>query len=87
MATTSSLQLINWLSKKVGAVYIKGKNVYCHSPIPSPYNVFLYFLEEQVHKDKKLGIMTNVGKSRPLKVVLTNIHKINDAYAVLVDTS
>ena len=55
--------------------------------IPSPYNVFLYFLEEQVHKDKKLGIMTNVGKSRPLKVVLTNIHKINDAYAVLVDTS
>ena len=55
--------------------------------IPSPYKVFLYFLEGQVHKDKKLGIVTNVGKSRPLKVVLTNIHKINDAYAVLVDTS
>ena len=55
--------------------------------IPSSYNVFLYFLEGQVHKDKKLGIMTNVGKSRPLKVVLTNIHKINDPCAVLVDTS
>ena len=26
--------------------------------IPSPYNVFLYFLEGQVHKDSKLGIMT-----------------------------
>ena len=57
------------------------------SIVPSSYNVFLYFLEGQVHKDKKLGIVTNVGKSRPLKVVLTNIHKINDACAVSVDTS
>ena len=81
MVTTSSLQLINWLSKKVGAVYIKGKNVYCHSPIPSPYNVFLYFLEEQVHKDSKLGIMTNEGKNRLVKVTFTNIHKISDACA------
>ena len=79
MVTTSSLQLINWLSKKVGAVYIKGKNVYCHSPIPSPYNVFLYFLEEQVHKDSKLRIMTNEGKNRLVKVTFTNIHKISDA--------
>ena len=49
--------------------------------IPSPYNVFLYFLEGQVHKDNKLGIMTNVGKSRLVKVILTNIHKISDACA------
>ena len=49
--------------------------------IPSPYNGFLYFLEGQVHKDNKLGIMTNVGKSRLVKVILTNIHKISDACA------
>ena len=32
----------------------------CIVPVytPSPYNVLLYFLEEQVHKDSKLGIMT-----------------------------
>ena len=47
--------------------------------IPSPYNVFLYFLEEPVHKDSKLGIMTNMGKSRLAKVIFTNIHKISDA--------
>ena len=47
--------------------------------IPSPYNVFLYFLEGQVHKDNKLRIMTNVGKSRLIKVIFTNIHKISDA--------
>ena len=81
MATTSSLQNINWLSKKVWAVYIKEKNVYCPSLIPSPYNVFLYFLEGQVHKDSKLGIMTNMGKSRLAKVIFTNIHKISDACA------
>ena len=46
--------------------------------IPSPYNV-LYFLEGQVHKDSKLGIMTNVGKNRLLKVIFTNIHKKMDA--------
>ena len=59
----------------------KGKNVYCPSLIPSPYNVFLYFLEGQVHKDSKLGIMTNVGKNRLVKVIFTNIHKISDACA------
>ena len=48
--------------------------------IPSPYNV-LYFLEGQVHKDSKLGIMTNVGKNRLVKVIFTNIHKISDACA------
>ena len=46
--------------------------------IPSPYNVSLYLLEGQVHKDSKLGIMTNVGKSRLVKVVFTNIHKTSD---------
>ena len=49
--------------------------------IPSPYNVFLYFLEGQVHKDSKLGIMTNVGKNRLVKVIFTNVHKISDACA------
>ena len=49
--------------------------------IPSPYNVFLYFLEGQVHKDSKLGIMTNMGKSRLAKVIFNNIHKISDACA------
>ena len=57
---------------------MKGKNVYCPSVIPFPYNVFLYFLEEQMHKDSKLGIMTNVGKNRLVKVIFTNIHKISD---------
>ena len=47
--------------------------------IPSPYNVFLYFLEGQVHKDSKLGIMSNMGKSRLAKVIFTNIYKISDA--------
>ena len=56
--------------------------------ISSPYNIFLYFLEGQVHKDSKLGIMTNMGKSRLAKVIFTNIHKISDACAnSLVDTS
>ena len=59
----------------------KGKNVYCPSLIPSPYNVFLYFLEGQVHKDNKLGIMTNVGKSRLVKVIFTNIQKTSDTCA------
>ena len=48
--------------------------------VPSPYNVFFfYFLEGQVHKDSKLGIMTNMGKSRLAKVIFTNIDKISDA--------
>ena len=49
--------------------------------IPSPYNAFLYFLEGQVYQDSKLGIMTNMGKSRLAKVIFTNIHKISDACA------
>ena len=44
--------------------------------IPSPYNAFLYFLEGHMHKDSKVGI-----KSRLVKVIFTNIHKISDAYA------
>ena len=47
--------------------------------IPSPFNVLLYFLEGQVHKDSKLGVMTNMGKSRLAKVIFSNIHKISDA--------
>ena len=60
--------------------------------IPSPYNVFLYFLEGQVHKDSKLGIKTNMRKSRLAKVIFINIHKIGDAcvnsfgrYIMIVD--
>ena len=49
--------------------------------IPSPYNVFIYFLEGQVHKDNKLKIMTNVGKRRLVRVIFTNIYKISDACA------
>ena len=48
--------------------------------IPSPYNAFLYFLQGQVNKDSKLRAMTNVSKSRLVKVIFTNIHKISDAY-------
>ena len=57
----------------------KGKNVTVY--IPSIYNGFLYFLEGKVHKDNKLGIMNNVGKSRLVKVIFTNIHNISDACA------
>ena len=49
--------------------------------IPSPFHVFIYFLEGQVYKDSKFGIMTNMGKSTLAKVIFTNIHKISDACA------
>ena len=49
--------------------------------IPWPCNAFLYFLERQVHKDSKLGIMTKVGKSSLVRVIFTNIHKISDVCA------
>ena len=42
---------------------------------------FCLLLEGQVHKDSKLEIMTNVGKSMLLKVIFTNIRKISDACA------
>ena len=35
----------------------------------------------QVHKDNKLGIMNNIGKSRPVKVIFKNIHNISEACA------
>ena len=38
-------------------------------------------MEGQVHKDSKLGIVTNVGKNRLVKVIFTNIRKISDACA------
>ena len=81
MATTSSLQNINWLSKKVSAVHIKEKMSIVPVYITSPYNDFLHFLEGQMHKDSKLGIMINVGKNRLEKVIFTNIHKISDVCA------
>ena len=42
---------------------------------------FFYFLEGQVHKDTKLGIVTNVRKSRLVKVIFVNIDKMSDACA------
>ena len=49
--------------------------------ILSRYNLFLYFLGGQVHKDSKLGIMTNAITTRLVKVIFTIIHKISDAFA------
>ena len=72
----------------MSCLYIKEKNVCCLSWIPSPYNVFLYFLEGQMHKDRKLGIMTNVGKNKLVKVILKK-HSQNGVIlvqTVLVDT-
>ena len=34
-----------------------------------------------MHKDKNLGIMTDVGKNRLVKVIFTNIRKISDVCA------
>ena len=48
--------------------------------ITSPY-IFFYFLEGQVNKDTKLGIITNVGKSGLVKTIFANIHKMSDAWA------
>ena len=42
---------------------------------------FTFWKEGQVHKEDKLGIMTNVGKSNLVKVIFTNTHKISDACA------
>ena len=69
---------MNWLSKKVLAVYIKGKNVYCLSLIPS-HTMFGFTFWKS--KCIKTGIMTYVGKNRLVKVIFTKIHKISDACA------
>ena len=79
MATTSSLQNVNWLSKKCELSISRKKMPVVRVYIPSPYNAFLYYLEGLVHKDSNLEIMTNAGKSRLVKVIFTNIHKISDA--------
>ena len=49
--------------------------------ISSPYNDFVYLLEPQMHKNSKLGIMTNVSKIFTKWVTFTNIHKMSDACA------
>ena len=46
---------------------------------------FIYFFVGQVHKDKKFGIITNVGKSRLIKAIFANIHKMSDASASSFD--
>ena len=43
--------------------------------------LFFTFWKGKCIKDSKLGIMTNVGKNRLVKVIFTNIHKISDACA------
>ena len=42
---------------------------------------FFYFLEGKVHKDTKLEIITNVGKSKLVKAIFANIDKMSDACA------
>ena len=42
---------------------------------------FFNFLEGKVHKDTKLGIIINVGKSRLVKAIFANIDKMSDACA------
>ena len=49
--------------------------------IPSPYYFLFYFLQGLAHKDTKLGVITNVGKSRLVKSSLQNTHKMSDAWA------
>ena len=49
--------------------------------ISSPIQCFSLFFGRQKHKDRKLEIMINVGKSRLVKVFFSNIHKISDACA------
>ena len=65
------LQNINWLpvntELSMYPVYLKEKMSFAPVYIPCPYNVFLNFLKGQVHKDSKLEIMTNVGKSHLCK--------------------
>ena len=48
-------------------VYLKEKMSVVPVYIPRLYSVFFNFLEGQVHKDNKLEIMTNVGKSHLYK--------------------
>ena len=63
------------------AVYVKEKLFIVPVYVPFPYNIFIYFLEGQVHKDSNSEIMTFVGRRRLVKVIFTNIHKMNDACA------
>ena len=66
--------------KNVSCLY-KGKNVYCLSLYTFVIQFFSLLFGRQVHKDNKLEIMTNLGKSRLVKVIFTNIHKMSDACA------
>ena len=45
------------------------------------HTMFFFFGRTSAYKDSKLGIMTNMGKSRLAKVIFNNIHKINDSCA------
>ena len=62
------------------AVYEKEECLFSQS-IYFLHKTFFYFLEGQLHKDTKLGIVTNVGKSRLVTVIFANIQKMSDASA------
>ena len=78
MGTTSSLQNISWLNKRVSCLYKGGKCLLSQSNT-FPTQCFSLLLEGRVHQDGELGIMTNVGKNKLVKVIFTNIHKISNA--------
>ena len=56
------------------------KNVYFSSLYTFSIQCF-YFLKGQVHKDSKLAILINMGKSRLVKAIFTNNYKMSDACA------
>ena len=76
---TSNFESVN---KKPSFLSIqRKKNSIVSVSIHFQYNVFLYFLQGQKHKDSKWGIMINVSKSRLVKNIFSNIHKISDICA------
>ena len=57
------------------------KNFYCPSLYIVPIQCFSLLFGREKHKDSKLGIIINMGKSRLVKVFFSNIHKISGACA------
>ena len=56
----------------------KGKQLCCYSLYTLPIQCFSLLFEGQLHKENNLGIMTNVGKNRLVKVTFINIQKTSD---------
>ena len=85
MATTSSLQNINWLpaNKKVWAVYVKKKICLFSQSLYLPHTMFFFtFWNSKCIKTVGLELWLMW-----VKVIFLNINKIIDACAVLVNTS